>query len=288
MELKYATLDASLQLNFNVHIALQKELTKKEINSLLRRHSEFLMHKTRQTYYFNSSKPSHLLAMKVRTDVHFADIFCIKDKDDILQSDPKKGSASFASFYQELFNSESNFNKHVCNNFLDSTKLFRLNNDDSAKLDGPITLQECEEAVTDMRKGSSPGPDGIPPEFYLIFLAIDWPTASGHDSILKEGSFSRDVNSALISLLLKKGKDPVECSSYRLLLLLNAYLKIYTKVLARRLQSHMTELVHSDQTGFIKSRLATDNVRRLLHYIIIDGAQGLSYPAAVTRRGEGF
>ena len=50
----------------------------------------------------------------------------------------------------------------------------------------------------------------------------------------------------------------------------------------------MTELVHSDQTGFIKSRLATDNVRRLLHYIIIDGAQGLSYPAAVTRRGEGF
>lgn len=39
----------------------------------------------------------------------------------------------------------------------------------------------------------------------------------------------------------------------------------------------MTELVHSDQTGFIKSRLATDNVRRLLH--VIDGAQ--SSPAAV-------
>ena len=41
----------------------------------------------------------------------------------------------------------------------------------------------------------------------------------------------------------------------------------------------MTGLVHSDQTGFIKSRLATANVRRLLH--IIDGAQGLSSPAAV-------
>ena len=41
----------------------------------------------------------------------------------------------------------------------------------------------------------------------------------------------------------------------------------------------MTELVHSDQTGFIKSRLATDNVRRLLH--VIDGVQTLSSPAAV-------
>jgi len=41
----------------------------------------------------------------------------------------------------------------------------------------------------------------------------------------------------------------------------------------------MTELVHSDQTGFMKSRLATDNIRRILH--VIDGAQSLSYPAAV-------
>lgn len=85
LELKYATLDASLQHHFNDYTALQKELIKKEINSLLRRRSEFLMHKTRQTYYFNSSKPSRLLAMKLRMDEHFADIFCIKDKDGIIQ-----------------------------------------------------------------------------------------------------------------------------------------------------------------------------------------------------------
>lgn len=41
----------------------------------------------------------------------------------------------------------------------------------------------------------------------------------------------------------------------------------------------MMKLVHSDQTGFIKSRLASDNVRRLLH--VIDGAQNLNSPAAV-------
>ncbi len=41
----------------------------------------------------------------------------------------------------------------------------------------------------------------------------------------------------------------------------------------------MTGLVHSDQKGFINPRLATDNVRRLLH--VIDGALSLSSPAAV-------
>ena len=100
------------------------------------------MHKTRQTYYFNSAKPSHLLAMKLWMDEHFAYIFCIKDNNGIIQSDPKKVNASFASFYQELYNSESNFNKYICNNFLDDTKLPRLSNDDSIKLviDGTQSL----------------------------------------------------------------------------------------------------------------------------------------------------
>ena len=44
LELKYMTLDAILQHNLNDHAALQKELIKTEINSLLRCCSESLMH----------------------------------------------------------------------------------------------------------------------------------------------------------------------------------------------------------------------------------------------------
>lgn len=92
-------------------------------------------------------------------------------------------------------------------------------------------------------------------------------------------SFLRDVNIALISLLLKKGKDPLECASCRPLSLLYADLKIYAEVLACRLQGYMMKLVHCDQTGFIKTRLASGNVRRLLH--ILNGACNLDSPAAV-------
>lgn len=71
----------------------------------------------------------------------------------------------------------------------------------------------------------------------------------------------------------------MELSSYGPLSLLNADLNIYAKVLAWRLRDHVTELVHNDQIGFLKSRLATVNVRRLQH--IIDGAQSLTSPAAL-------
>lgn len=67
-----------------------------------------------------------------------------------------------------------------------------------------------------MQTGKSPGLDGIPPEFYLAFwdqlgpLPLDMINFS-----ITRGGFSRDVNIAMISLLLKKDKNPTECNNYR-------------------------------------------------------------------------
>lgn len=88
--------------------------------------------------------------------------------------------------------------------------------------------------------------------------------------------FSRDVNIAQISLLLKKDKDPVDCNGYRPLSLLNVDLKKCKNVGLTHSESH-ANFVSSDQTGFIKSRLAADNVRWLLH--LIDTAVDKTPPA---------
>lgn len=97
-------------------------------------------------------------------------------------------------------------------------------------------------------------------------------------AILK-GSFSRDVNTAIISLLLKTYKDPLVCYHYHPLSLLNSDVKLYAMVSARNLEPYMTSLVHHDQTGFIKTRLAADNIHHLMH--IIEASTHIPTPAAV-------
>ncbi len=78
---------------------------------------------------------------------------------------------------------------------------------------------------------------------------------------IEHGVFHRDQKTSLISLLLKKGKDPLDCSSYRPISLIPCDLKIYAKVFASRMEKVIHSLIKEDQPGFIKGRNASDNMR---------------------------
>ncbi len=96
---------------------------------------------------------------------------------------------------------------------------------------------------------------------------------------IEHGVFHRDQKTSLISLLLKKVKDPLDCSSYRPISLIPCDVKIYAKVFASRMEKVIHSLIKEDQTGFIKGRNASDNMRRLLH--ILDFADSHPTPCAV-------
>ena len=61
-----------------------------------------------------------------------------------------------------------------------------------------------------------------------------------------------------ISVILKEGKDPQSCDSYRPISLLNCDYKIITKLLSKRLEIILPKLINLDQTGFIKGRYSSD------------------------------
>ena len=87
-----------------------------------------------------------------------------------------------------------------------------------------------------------------------------------NDSFMK-GILPQSLRKAHNSLILKKGKIPEDCSSYRPISLLNADLKLLYKMLTTRLEGLLPILINDDQTGFIKGRNSYNNMHRLLNTI---------------------
>lgn len=77
----------------------------------------------------------------------------------------------------------------------------------------------------------------------------------------------KTLGEAYISLILKEGKSPDICSSYRPISLLNVDRKLLSKILAMRLEKILSMIIGIDQTGFIQGRNSSDNIRCLLNVI---------------------
>ena len=119
-----------------------------------------------------------------------------------------------------------------------------------------------------MQSGKSPGPGGFPTEFYKKFSRKLSPLlAAVFEDSLTQSSLPPTLRQASISVLLKKGKDPRCCSSYRPISLLNVDVKILAKVLALRLESVLPSIINLDQTGFIKNRHSFFNIRRAFNIL---------------------
>ncbi len=128
-----------------------------------------------------------------------------------------------------------------------------------------------------MQRAKSPGLDGQPPELFLELWDIVGPLLlDSFKYALGTGSFHCDQNTSLISVLLNKGKPPLRCRSYRLISLITTELKLFAKVLVRRQEPYVGKLIHHDQTGFLKGKTVSENIRWLFH--IIHASESDAYP----------
>ena len=177
----------------------------------------------------------------------------------------------FKRFYGELYSSESDMDKLKEGHFLKNLMIPQLSDHQAKSLEAPISLLEIDTAISSLKSGKTPGADGFPAEFFKAVkskinkLLLKVFNKSTEDSKLPDSMYL-----AYITLILKKNKDPEQCSSYRPISLLGVDMNILSKVLAYRLERIMTQIVDADQTGFIKGRMSYYNTRRLfniIHYL---------------------
>lgn len=191
------------------------DTVKSKMYTLLRTKAEFDIHRSRVTDYFSGTKTSPLLAINLNKCSKYKHIKTIKTMQDNL-TDPQQINNEFCSYYKALYSSTVELNKVGCKNFLNDLALSSLSPEEIGHLNGTITLEEVHKALCSMKKGKSPGWDGISPEFYLIFwdelgvLFLKMILTS-----VEKGCFINDANQAIITVLPKPNKDPTLCCNYR-------------------------------------------------------------------------
>lgn len=182
-------------------------------------------------------------------------------------SHPEDVAKAFAKYYQELYKEEDQPNKsEKIKQLLNSINLNSLSGEEADLMTRPITGEEIKDSILKLKNNKSPGVDGLPGEYYKMFVQELTPLLSKvYNYALTEGDPHASWSEAIISVIHKDGKDPTLCTSYRPISLLCVDLKILTSIISNRIQSFIRKLVKPDQTGFITQRQGTDNVRRALN-----------------------
>lgn len=256
---------------------VQQKLRSKQLeyNTITTHKTENAMRRMNQRYYEQSDKAGKLLAWQIRREEARREIHTIKSGP-VLTANPKEINTTFKNFYETLYTSQGNFPEET-KRFLDKYNFQRLSEDAREALERDMTEDELKEAISKISPGKSPGLDGFTIEFFKAFLSkLIKPLLLMYNHAYATGKLPDSLELALITVLPKPGKDLNLCSSYRPISILSTDYKIFSKMLSLRLEKHIPNLIHMDQTGFIQGRSSFDNVRRLFN--IINASKAVDSP----------
>ncbi len=204
LEGEIRTLESDLKQQFSEQNHSALSALKFELNNLLKVKAEFTIHRTRLTYYDQSERSSKLLAARLKQNESFSTISAIQTSSGQVTYDPGEINNTFAEFYSHLYMADPAPDLPALKLYLSELKLPSLTDNDAESLETPLTLLELKEALSSMQKGKSPGLDGLPPELFLELWDVIGPLLlnSLSNYALDTGSFHRDQNTSLISVLL--------------------------------------------------------------------------------------
>ena len=122
-------------------------------------------------------------------------------------------------------------------------------------LKGKITVEEIWDVLMSFLEGKTPGPDGLSLEFYkVVFPIIKHDLERLFNTFFDSGFIPAKSKAGFITLISKKEPfDDIE--NYRPISLLNVDLKIYSKILCRRLSPILPYILHDTQFGYVSKNI---------------------------------
>ena len=184
----------------------------------------------------------------------------------LITTDPFDILSEQQRFYQGLYTS---INKNVdamakIESFLGDLNIPKLSEEKKLSCEGKITPEGCALLLETFQNDKTPGNDGIPIEFYRKFWhLISEPFTKCANECFEKGEMSRSQKQAVITLIEKKDKDHSFLENWHPISLVNVDAKIMSKVIATRLKNVLPQIIHHNQTGFVKDCYIGETVRSI-------------------------
>ena len=158
-----------------------------------------------------------------------------------------------------MYSSVNNSQENDIDEFIEHLKIPKLTDEDR---DGQLSYEECKKALETFQNNKAPGEDGFTVEFYKFFFdLLDHDLVASFNAAYDANELSISQRRGVITLIPKEDGSLLELTNWRPVTLLNVDCKIATKAIAKRMEPLLPNLVHIDQTGFIKGQYIGENFR---------------------------
>ena len=215
---------------------------------LFRTKAKWTMEGERNTKYFYSLEKSKG-SSRTCVALHDEERKCISD-------DPNQILQLQRKFYQELYTADTTVNFDLVNETSQSILENSL-----AAMEEQLSLEELKTAAKGLNNNKSPGPDGIPIEFYKVFgMGISDVLYSAVTASYYNKHFIPSSSKGILNLIPKQDKDTKLLANLRPITLLNCDYKIVEKAIANRMVEVMDFIINCDQRGFLPDRKISSGI----------------------------
>ena len=217
--------------------------------------------RARKNWILNSDKPTKYFLSLEKQNFNKKTLYRIETEDGCVKEEPAEVLQEIRNYYQKLYTSTG----HHSDLYVKNIDIPQIDKVDREMLDQDITMDEVGVALRNLDNNKQPGTDGIPPDFYKMFWGkIKVFMFEVYKEIVADKAFHLTARRGVLSLLEKSKKNSLQLRQWRPLTILNGDNKIFTKLLANRLESVLPKIIHHSQTGFMKGRQLSENIMKIL------------------------
>ncbi|CDS10942.1 hypothetical protein LRAMOSA11428 [Lichtheimia ramosa] len=242
---------------------LQRHLTRidQSIDTIIQRDTQQAMLRSATRWHEKGERNNKYFYKVIKQRQSQQTIQSLKCSSGDVIHDPQDIIREARQYYQQLYTPDPIHLADVQELLSNVPPTAKLSNSDSTDMTNKISRLDLLDLLNRTPLGKSPGLDGIPFEVYRHLA----PRSSAFSSLLRdvinqalEGTFPHSWSDTRMVLLYKKG-DPELLANWRPLSLINADAKIFTKLIANRVNQVLPRLINPYQTGFMPHRLISDN-----------------------------